>query len=119
MIRRLTAIFTLGVTLSAAIAPLAVAGVCRTMPCCGHSSRAAGSPAVAASSCCHFEACEPATREAGVVPSTVRIEGSTAPVALLPALPCPDRFETEGAAPPLALDRSPDSPVSLHTTLRL
>ncbi|HXF59344.1 MAG TPA: hypothetical protein VN539_05940 [Candidatus Saccharimonadales bacterium] len=119
MIRRLTAIIVLGVALSAQIAPLAVASVCRTMPCCGHSSRPAGRPAVESSSCCHLEACEPTARDAGVVPPTVRIEGPTAPVALLLALPCLDRFETDGPIPPLALDRSPDSPVSLHTTLRL
>ena len=119
MIRRLTAIFLLGVAVSGQAAPLAVASVCRTMPCCGHAPQPAGDAAVAASSCCHFEACEPTTRDTGVVPSTVRSEGSTAPLALLPALPRLDRFGTDGLAPPLAPDRSPDSPVTLHTTLRL
>jgi len=129
MIRRLAAILALGFTISAQAAPIAAqargcamshSSSARSCARCDLGPGPARSAALSASSCCHFETSEPATRALGIVPAPARESADGGSLLIL----SPDAPVRDAAHPPhpvfaSALLRSTDSPPSLHTTLRL
>ena len=128
MIRRFAAIFLLGVTVSAQAAPIAASVRSCAMPHTGMAQSCARCDAVpggaqetsfSAGTCCRFEATEPVARAVGVVPSSSRsVEAATA-VAMLSSSPQFDPMAPSASGLSLFTPRSTDSPLSLHTTLRL
>jgi hypothetical protein len=125
VIRRLTAIAVLIAAVSAQAAPLAVAGACAmtmkasSMTCCASKQAPESATSVSAGSCCRFEASDQATRSSGVMPSTIRSESTVIALATVPGMTSLVRPATVEFGPPPTRDRSTDSPISLHTTLRL
>ena len=128
MPRRVFSFLILSTLIGAQAAPLAAGGRrCATSPS-AHSglcavcviSGAPGSGAsVSAGSCCRFEAASPTAQTPGVVPSAQRAH-ETGALALLQASMHWDAMSSPGVAhADLQTPRSTDSPVSLHSTLRL
>jgi hypothetical protein len=74
-----------------------------------------------AGSCCRFEAATPASRIPGDLPTTQRApEGSSSPAAVeVASRPAPEILTGGGYPSDLPQPRSTDSPISLHSTLRL